>query len=47
MVEPVFIRGDLVINFPASFSRAALEAHFSSKYVKVFGCSPDPVLIIT
>jgi hypothetical protein len=47
MVEPVFTRGDLVINFPTSFSRAALEAHFSSEYVKVFGCSPNPVLIIT
>ena len=41
MAEPVFTRGDLVKNFPTSFSRAALEAHFSSEYVKVIGCSPN------
>jgi hypothetical protein len=43
MAEPVFTRGDLVKNFPTSFSRAALEAHFSSEYVKVI---PFPVLLL-
>ncbi len=32
-------------NFPTSFSRPALEAHFSSEYVKLIGCNPDLVLI--
>jgi len=45
MTEPVFTRGDLVKNFPTSFSKAALAAHFSSEYVKVIGCSPDNGLI--
>ena len=45
MAEPVFTRGDLVKNFPTSFSRGALEAHFSSEYVKVIGCNPDLCLI--
>jgi hypothetical protein len=33
--------GDLVKNFPTIFSRAVLEAHFSSEYVKVIGCRPQ------
>jgi hypothetical protein len=41
MVKPVFTRGDLVKNLPTCFSRATLEAHFSSEYVKVVGCNPD------
>ncbi len=38
------MRGDLE-KLPTNFSKAALEAHFSSEYVKVVGCSPDLVLI--
>ncbi len=39
--------GDLVKNFPTIFSRTALEAHFSSEYVKVIGCSPELGLLQT
>jgi len=45
-MEPVvYTRGDLVKTFPTSFSRAALEDHFSSEYVKMIGCGPDLALI--
>ncbi len=45
MEEPVYTRGDLMKNFPTSFSRAAFEAHFSCEYVKVTGYQPDPIII--
>jgi hypothetical protein len=45
MAEPVYTRGDLVKNFPTRFSKAELEGHFSSEYVKVIGVKPDLVLI--
>ena len=45
MEDLVYTRGDLLKNFPTSFSRAALEDHFSSEYVKVIGCQPELALI--
>jgi hypothetical protein len=45
ITEPVLTRGDIERNFPTSFLRDALVAHFSSEYVEVTGCSPDCVLI--
>ena len=41
----MYTRNDLVKNFPSSFSRAALENHFSSEYVRVIGCRPELALI--
>jgi hypothetical protein len=37
MEKTAVTRGDLVKNFPNSFSHASLIDHFSYEYVKVFG----------